>query len=310
MQAETVAQVAPKATAEEDHDDNDDHDATGNDDNRSSLKTATNQARPNPNQGTLILDATCTPADVHYPTDAGLLNEAREKLDEMIDVLHNASGKQTTRPRTYREKARRNYLLLSKQRSPRKNKIRQAIKKQLQFTRRNLRIVDSMLATFGEKNDQSPLSNRQQKLLVTIRELLEQQTVMYTTRCHRVTDRIVSLHQPHVRPIVRGKAGVSVEFGAKVAISLENGFSRIEKLVWDPYNEAGTLIETVEQYRERNGCYPNAVLADRIYRNRENLVYCKERGIRLSGPRLGRPPANKKMGFGLQALRLRFHENI
>lgn len=27
----------------------------------------------------------------------------------------------------------------------------------------------------------------------------------------------------------------------------------------------------------------------KIYRNRENIRYCKERGIRLSGPALGRP---------------------
>ena len=31
------------------------------------------------------------------------------------------------------------------------------------------------------------------------------------------------------------------------------------------------------------------VLADKIYRNRENPRCCKERGIRLSGPALGRP---------------------
>jgi hypothetical protein len=90
-------------------------------------------AIPKPNQGTLILDATCTPADMHFPTDLGLLNEAREKLDEMIDTLYTVSGKQTNRPRTYREKARENYRLLSKQRSPRKKLNQAAIKKQLQY---------------------------------------------------------------------------------------------------------------------------------------------------------------------------------
>jgi len=34
---------------------------------------------PPSNHGTLILDATCVPADIHYPTDAGVLNDAREK---------------------------------------------------------------------------------------------------------------------------------------------------------------------------------------------------------------------------------------
>ena len=44
-----------------------------------------------------------------------------------------------------------------------------------------------------------------------------------------------------------------------------------------------------ERFREREGHYPSRILADRIYRNRENLSYCKEHGIRLSGPALGRP---------------------
>lgn len=87
------------------------------------------------------------------------------------------------------------------------------------------------------------------------------------------------------------KAGAAVEFGAKVSISLENGYSRIEKLSWNPYNEAGTLIETVERYKYRNDCYTKAILADRICQNRDKLVYCNEYGIRIRGPKLGRPPA-------------------
>lgn len=246
-----------------------------------------------PNHGTLILDATCTPADLHFPTDLGLLNEAREKLDEIIDTLHKAHVKGQKRPRTYRKKARRDYLNVSKQRSPRKNALRKAIKKQLQYTKRNLRIMDQMLQ---ESNiGISLLSKRHQKLLATIRKLVEQQSKMYQTKTHRVEDRIVNLYQPHVRPIVRGKAGAAVEFGAKVAISLENGYSRIEKLSWDPFNEAGTLIESAERYKERNGCYPEVILADRIYRNRDNIAYCKEHSIRLSGPKLGRPQAKALM---------------
>lgn len=268
------------------------HDEDHHDDSRGSGMVETQEIaedtpQAKPNQGTLTLDATCTPADLRYPTDLGLLNEAREKLDEMIDTLHKTCGTAERRPRTYREKARKDYLNVSKQRKPRKNQLRKAVKKQLQYVRRNLGIVDRMLqrVTSGAE----PLGQRKQKLLETIRTLVDQQTVMYKTKTHSVADRIVNLYQPHVRPIVRGKAGAAVEFGAKVAISLENGFSRIEKLSWNPYNEAGTLKETVESYKRRNGCYPEAILADRIYRNRDNLAYCKKYGIRLSGPKLGRP---------------------
>jgi hypothetical protein len=88
---------------------------------------------------------------------------------------------------------------------------------------------------------------------------------------------------------VRGKAKASVEFGAKIAISLVNGYALMEKLQWDNYNEGVTLQNAVETYYKRFGYYPEAVLADKIYRTRDNLRYCKEHGIRLSGPRLGRP---------------------
>ena len=121
----------------------------------------------------MILDATCTPADISFPTDHRLLNEAREQLDKMIDTLHQTNEKGTRRPRTYRQKARKDYLSLSKQRSPRKNQIRKAIRKQLQYVKRNLQIVDQMLMKVAEQNKVCPLSQRQEKLLAVIRKLYE-----------------------------------------------------------------------------------------------------------------------------------------
>jgi transposase, IS5 family len=111
---------------------------------------------------------------------------------------------------------------------------------------------------------------------------------------HRVDHRIVSIDQPHVRPIVRGKAGANVEFGAKVAASVVGGYARIETMDWEPFNEALTPKASVEAYQKRFGAYPAVVLADKIYRNRENLKYCKGLGIRLSGPALGRPTAESQ----------------
>lgn len=118
---------------------------------------------------------------------------------------------------------------------------------------------------------------------------------MYENNTHKVDDRIVSISQPWVRPIVRGKAGVPVEFGAKLSVSVINGYIRSEKLCWDAYNESKTLQETVESYHERTGSYPQKVLADKIYRTRENIRYCKTHGIHMNGPRLGRPPKDKEL---------------
>ncbi len=113
---------------------------------------------------------------------------------------------------------------------------------------------------------------------------------MYEHKTHRVNDRIVSISQPHVRPIVRGKVSATVEFGAKVAISLVNGYAFMEKLDWNNFNESTTLKASVEDYKRRFGHYPETVIADKIYRSRENISYCKSKDIRINGPRLGRPP--------------------
>ena len=47
----------------------------------------------------------------------------------------------------------------------------------------------------------------------------------------------------------------------------------------------------MEDYLRKFGCYPTAVLADKIYQTRANKLFCKQHGIRLSGPPLGRRKA-------------------
>jgi hypothetical protein len=164
-------------------------------------------------------------------------------------------------------------------------KLRKAVGKQLRYVARDLRIVDTLL----NNPTAGTLTAKQQKELDVIRELYDQQKTMYDLKEHRIDNRIVSISQPHVRPIIRGKAKAGTEFGAKIEISLVDGYAFIEKLSWDNFNESTGLKDAVEAYYTRFGCYPEAVLADQIYRNRENLRFCKELGIRLSGPQLGRP---------------------
>ncbi len=115
---------------------------------------------------------------------------------------------------------------------------------------------------------------------------------MYENESNRIDDRIVSISQPHIRPIVRGKAGKSVEFGAKLSVSCFEQYVFLDHLSWDNFNESGDLKRQVEAYKKFTGYYPTSVHVDRIYRTRDNRAWCKERGIRISGPPLGRPPKN------------------
>ena len=248
-----------------------------------------------PNAGKLMMDATCTPADITYPTDLKLLNEAREKTEEIIDAMHAPFIGQRKKPRTYRQKARKDYLAFAKQKKPPTRKIRQAIRKQLGYVHRNLKTIEKMASEGLLKL----LSRRLYRLLLVSQEVHRQQRWMYQQKCHSVSDRIVSLYQPHVRPMVRGKAKASVEFGAKISVSLVDGMSFVDTLSWDAFNESGDLIMQIESYKDRFGCYPKSVHVDKIYRTRDNRRYCKKHGIRLSGPPLGRPKqateANKEV---------------
>lgn len=249
------------------------------------LSTATESTADVTNRGTLMLDATCAPADIKYPTDLGLLNHAREILEEIIDVLHSPHIGRVEKPRTYREIARKSYLNVSKQRKASGKVIRKAIRKQLGYVGRDLRMIE----TLANLTPLTTLSKRHYRQLLIIAELYRQQREMMEKKTHVVADRIVSIEQPQVRPMVRGKAAANVEFGAKIAVSLVEGYAWIEAAQWDSFNEATTLQASVEAYKRRFGYYPAVILADKIYRNRDNLNFCKEHEIRLSGPKLGRP---------------------
>jgi len=227
-------------------------------------------------QGKLILDATCAPGDICYPTDLGLLNKAREKSEKIIDVLYKRSKQTKKKPRSYRRIARKRYLNIAKRKKPGFRLIRKGCGQQLRYLRRNFKHIEILSAEVSL----NALSKRLYKDLLVIHEVFRQQQVMYEENSHSVAHRIVSISQPHVRPIVRGKAKASVEFGAKLSASVcDQGFVTLDRLNWEAFNESTDLEFQIEKYKGRTGHYPKAVLADKTYR----------------GPGLGRPSKSEDL---------------
>ena len=283
-----LADINEMIAAYNDPDDSSDDDSNGGGNSADNTNTENdNQLACEPeNEGTLILDATCAPQNIAYPQDINLLNEAREKLESIIDEICDEYN--FYKPRMYRKKAREAYLALAKCRKRTGKRIRKAIGQQLRFISRDLGYIDM----FVLYNDVA-LNDKQKKHLCVLRELYEQQKYMYDNKTHKVKDRIVSISQPYIRPIIRGKAKAPVEFGAKLDMSIdEKGIARLEKLSFDAYNEEDVLVTAIENYRKRTGHYPERVLVDQIYRNQKNRAYCKSRKIRISGKALGRPKKN------------------
>jgi hypothetical protein len=241
------------------------------------------------NKGTLILDATAAPSDIRYPTDISLLNECRENTEKIIDSLWSKTDRRGHKTAYSRNRVRKEYLKIAKQRKPRRSQVRQGVRMQLECVEKNLSKLDEILKMIGLDN----FGIEHWAQLITIREIASQQRYLYENPGKPVPNRIVSVQQSHVRPIVRGKARTAVEFGQKLALSVVDGFTFIEEQSWDNFSEGSTLEASAEKYRKRHGVYPKAILADKTYRNRYNLDFCKKNGIRLSGPRLGRPKASE-----------------
>jgi len=248
----------------------------------------TTDERDQEHHGKLILDATVAPQAIRYPTDLSLLNEAREFTEQIIDTLYPVTDLKA-KPRTYRVKARKAYLAIVKQKRPGGKTRRRGIKQQLQYLRRNLGHIEQMLKQWPEGTP-IPLPRWLMYRYWVIQHLYDQQWEMYRNKSRRCDDRIVSISQPYVRPIIRGKLNKPVEFGAKLSVSLTgDGVACVDQLRWDAFPEGRDLESQVEAYRQRHGIYPEVVLGDPAYGTRDNRRYLKRHGIRFAGKPLGRP---------------------
>jgi len=183
--------------------------------------------------------------------------------------------------------ARRQYLDVAKKKMSRISKIRTVIMQQLGHLRRNLSSIDALVACGG-----CPLAAGRhifRKLLV-VNELVRLQTILYHADSRSIPAHIVSICQAHIRLIVRGKARCDVEFGAKISISVTSeGFTFLDRLSYDHYNDGEDLKAKAMAYRRRHGHYPEVICADQTSRTKANRAFCQRHRIRLSGPRLGRP---------------------
>jgi hypothetical protein len=267
---------------------------SGLEENEEGPKANTTKGKQKKNKGKLIMDATVADQMIAYPTDLGLLSRSREESERLIDELCKELDIKH-KPRTYRRLARKQYLNLAKKKNKSKKEIHTGLGQRLRYLRRNLKSIDKLL----DKTEGMPfpLEPRDQRIYWVIQHIYEQQNRMYEEHTHSIDNRIVNIYQPYVRPIVRGKDKAQVEFGAKLGVSIQNGYARINTLSWEAYNEGTDLKKQVEAYKKLNGFYPEVVITDKIYGTRENRQWLKDLGIRYSGKPLGRPSAQSQTQY-------------
>ena len=237
----------------------------------------------------------------------GLLNDTRTFLEHLIDSFYKvivSQNKENSRqnkaiisidkPRDYRKIARKDYLNVAMKRRKTAKEIRAANKKQLIYIKRNIQIVNRLQDILVKNDLPSPFTKSTHEKWETCQLIYSQQKEMIDKRINKCDNRIVSLHQPHVRAIPRGKPGKNIEFGSKIGLSVVNNTNRIFKLSWNAYNDGIDLIGQVEAYKKQYKKYPKLVLADKIYLTKKNRDYLEKNNIQHRGAALGK---NKKINY-------------
>ena len=237
-------------------------------------------------KGVLKIDATCANAEVRYPVDIDIVNDGLRIIEEYTtDICERYDVR---KPKTPYSNARAVYLEVVKRKKKGGKFLKDSLGMMIAYLEKAVRMLFDILVF-------NPATNRyftptKKKIFSAICTMLNQQKEMFRKGVHHCADRIVSIFQPHVRPIVRGKAKANTEFGAKIGASIVEGYTFVDHHSWDAYNESSDLSLQIQLFKERFGYLPATVLADKIYMSRTNRNILEDLEVRSYCKPLGRPP--------------------
>jgi hypothetical protein len=266
-------------------------------------KTESTDEDGNSHGGTMKVDATCCDAEVRYPTDSNLLEDGSKLIDRLLDKF--CMRYMIEKPQTHRQEARKAFLLLTKKKRKGKKLIDKTKLVQIRCLQADFQIFLNFLGK-QSCNLFACFSRHDFRCLKAAFKMYKQQKMMFDQNVRRCADRIISIYQSHLRPIVRGKAKAKVEFGAKIGACIVNGYTYVDHLSWDAYNESSDLVAQIELYKKRFGMLPQEVQADKLYLGKANRAYIKACNVDCYNHPLGRPPkedndmhaADKKRAIG------------
>jgi len=229
----------------------------------------------------LVTDTTVMPVNIAYPTDINLLDKIRRKAVEYIGKAKDFGAKTY---RTYQRTARKVVITYQKVRKHTIKSRRRVQKKLLQFSGRNIEQLNDAIKTAKESSTpvtQKPKEQfikKAEQFLQTANNILAQQKQIYQNK--KVNQRIVSVHKTHVRPMVRGKYPVEVEFGPKILLNLQGDCLFLEDVQFNNVADSQLLEKSIQGYKERFGKMPTQLAADRGFWSKANRQLAEDLGIK------------------------------
>jgi hypothetical protein len=228
------------------------------------------------NTNVLMMDATCYEVHLRFPTDVKILWESCSFLwGEQIPGLCKLSGLKMPRSKFKEQKIKQ--VDFSKKR-------RVGIKANKRRVKSLLRLLKKGIETYQYLLDRAKglhLSEYVAKRFKTIRKVYQQQSYLIENKTSSVKGRIVSLSQPHIRPIVRGKENKPVEFGIKAHIMQVGGINIVEYHSFEAFNETTRLKHAYFKHRSLIGSCTH-LAADGIYPTNSNRRFCSTKKLQTN----------------------------
>lgn len=229
----------------------------------------------------LVTDTTVMPVNMAYPTDVDLLDKIRGKA---VEYINKAKGFGAKTYRTYQRTARKIVITYQKVRKHTIKTRRKVQKKLLQFSSRNVRQLSDALKTAKESSVLAGQRTKEQFIekaehfLQTATNIIAQQKQIYQNK--KVSERIVSVHKTHIRPMVRGKYPVEVEFGPKILVNLQGNCLFLEDIQFNNVSDTQLLEKSLNGYKERFGKTPTQLATDRGFWSKANHRLAEDFGIK------------------------------
>jgi len=221
-----------------------------------------------------MMDATVFESYIAYPTDIKLLWRSCTEVYEWICKI--SKEQKLRKPRMNFASQREKYHNHQKSRKKSRKREKKLRRTLIKFLLRLLERLDYLQNKYQLRFNPKSLNR-----LSVVKEIFNQQQLRLLSLEQKIMDRIVSLHKPYLRPIVRGKEIKPVEFGAKVHMMQVDGVNFIERLSYDAFNESRRLQSSIFMHRKMFGKL-RQLGADQIYATNENRKYCTKNGIATS----------------------------
>jgi IS5 family transposase len=234
------------------------------------------------------MDTTVVAADIHYPTDPGLLHDGLRSLKRLLAKVPRLGLRLGRSVKAAKALVFHIALALRKRGVVSARKVRRLNFKALRLARRAMARTGKILTRVKDQK----IKRRLETLLALIGKAAEQSRERLAGG--KPTDRLVSLHDPEARPIVKGKLDKPVEFGRIASlVQDESGyFTQADVHVGNP-QEAPLTPGILARHQQQFPGALKAVAADTGYASADNHALMKAMGVTRIGVRWrGHAPPN------------------